>query len=74
MLRWTCSGGCPRLCITDKGVFRSPGGDIIEVEDPSALITQLLSAGHLSAAAVAEHYGRRIFRGHAGLSTTADRN
>ncbi|SDD80422.1 VOC family protein [Actinokineospora iranica] len=38
-----------------------------EVEDPSALIANLLAAGHLDQAAVTEHRGRRIFRGYAGI-------
>jgi hypothetical protein len=38
-----------------------------EVEDPSALIEQLLAAGHLPEAAVVEHNGRRNFRGYAGI-------
>ncbi|NNH68726.1 glyoxalase/bleomycin resistance/dioxygenase family protein [Nocardia uniformis] len=38
-----------------------------EVEDPTALIEQLLAAGHLPERAVAEHNGRKIFRGYAGI-------
>ncbi|WP_067845909.1 VOC family protein [Nocardia lijiangensis] len=38
-----------------------------EVEDPSALIEQLLNAGHLGADAVVEHRGRKIFRGYAAI-------
>lgn len=38
-----------------------------EVEDQSALIGNLLAAGHLSANVVAEHRGRRIFRGYAAI-------
>jgi Glyoxalase-like domain len=38
-----------------------------EVEDPSALIEQLLAAGHLGAEAVVEHRGRKIFRGYAAI-------
>jgi hypothetical protein len=38
-----------------------------EVEDPGALITQLLGAGHLSAEAVVEHHGRQLFRGLAAI-------
>ena len=34
-----------------------------EVEDPSALISQLLAAGHIGSEAVVEYRGRRIFRG-----------
>jgi hypothetical protein len=37
-----------------------------EVEDPSALIGQLLAAGHIDADAVVEHRGRKTFRGYAG--------
>jgi len=38
-----------------------------EVEDQSAFIGNLLAAGHLSEDAVAEHRGRRIFRGLAAI-------
>jgi hypothetical protein len=38
-----------------------------EVEDQSAFIGSLLSAGHLNEDAVAEHRGRRIFRGFAAI-------
>jgi hypothetical protein len=38
-----------------------------EVEDPSALVEQLLTAGHLPDAAVAEHNGRKTFRGLAAI-------
>lgn len=38
-----------------------------EVEDPSALIDQLLAAGHISEDMVAEHGDHRIFRGLAGI-------
>ncbi|SJZ91167.1 hypothetical protein SAMN02745673_01827 [Marinactinospora thermotolerans DSM 45154] len=38
-----------------------------EVEDPGALIERLLAAGHIGAEAVAEHNGRRIFRGYAAV-------
>jgi len=38
-----------------------------EVEDPSALISQLLAAGHIGSEAVVEHRGRRIFRGYAAI-------
>lgn len=38
-----------------------------EVEDPSALIEQLLSAGHLPAEAVVEHRGTKTFRGYAAI-------
>jgi hypothetical protein len=38
-----------------------------QVEDPSALIEQLLAAGHLGEEAVVEHRGRRIFRGYAAI-------
>ncbi|MEV4123436.1 VOC family protein [Nocardia sp. NPDC049707] len=38
-----------------------------EVEDPSALIEQLLAAGHLTADAVVEHHGRKTFRGYAAI-------
>ncbi|GAA5046023.1 VOC family protein [Nocardia callitridis] len=36
-------------------------------EDPTALIEQLLAAGHLPEAAVTEHGGHKIFRGFAGI-------
>ncbi len=38
-----------------------------EVEDPSALIGQLLAAGHIGADAVTEHNGRKNFRGYAAI-------
>jgi hypothetical protein len=38
-----------------------------KVEDQSTLIGNLLAAGHLSQDAVAEHRGRRFFRGHAAI-------
>ncbi|WP_255953612.1 VOC family protein [Streptomyces odontomachi] len=38
-----------------------------EVEDPSALIERLLAAGQVGQAAVAEHHGRKIFRGYAAI-------
>jgi hypothetical protein len=38
-----------------------------EVEDPSALVEQLLDAGHLDEGAVLEHGGRRTFRGYAAI-------
>ncbi|RKT51726.1 VOC family protein [Saccharothrix australiensis] len=38
-----------------------------EVEDPSALVGQLLAAGHLGEEAVAEHRGRKTFRGYAAI-------
>lgn len=38
-----------------------------EVEDQSELIGMLLAAGQLTEAAVAEHGGRRIFRGYAAI-------
>ncbi len=43
-----------------------------EVEDPGALIEQLLAAGHLDAEAVAEHRGRKIFRGYAAIRHPED--
>jgi len=43
-----------------------------DVEDPSPLIEQLLAAGHLTAEAVAEHHGRRIFRGYAAIRHPED--
>jgi hypothetical protein len=38
-----------------------------EVEDPSALIDQLLAAGHIGADAITDHRGRKIFRGYAAI-------
>ncbi|MEV0295487.1 VOC family protein [Nocardia sp. NPDC050710] len=38
-----------------------------EVEDPSALVEQLLAAGRLGADAVVEHHGRKTFRGYAAI-------
>ncbi|MCP2296882.1 Glyoxalase-like domain-containing protein [Nocardia amikacinitolerans] len=43
-----------------------------EMEDPSPLIEQLLAAGHLGEDAVAEHGGRKIFRGLAGIRHPED--
>ena len=43
-----------------------------EVEDPSALIKQLLAAGHIGAEAVVEHRGRKIFRGYAAIRHPED--
>ncbi|MFG2141005.1 VOC family protein [Streptomyces sp. NPDC048650] len=43
-----------------------------EVEDPSALIGQLLAAGHIGAEAVTEHRGRRTFRGYAAIRHPED--
>lgn len=43
-----------------------------EVEDPSALIEQLLGAGVIGAEAVAEHGGRKTFRGYAAIRHPED--
>jgi hypothetical protein len=43
-----------------------------EVEDPSALIEQLLAAGQLSPEAVVEHRGHKRFRGLAGIRHPED--
>ena len=43
-----------------------------EVEDPSPLIEQLLTAGRIGAAAVVEHRGRRRFRGYAAIRHPED--
>lgn len=43
-----------------------------EVEDPSALIDQLLAAGHVSADMITEHHGRKIFRGYAAIRHPED--
>ncbi|WP_024796314.1 VOC family protein [Tomitella biformata] len=37
------------------------------VEDPSALVDQLLAAGHLAQGQTHEHHGRRNFRGFAAI-------
>lgn len=37
------------------------------LEDPSTLVEQLLAAGHIGEDAVAEHRGRKTFRGYAGI-------
>ncbi|TDD50522.1 VOC family protein [Saccharopolyspora elongata] len=43
-----------------------------EVEDPSALIEQLLAAGHIGEEAVVEHRGRKNFRGYAAVRHPED--
>ena len=43
-----------------------------EVEDPSALVEGLLAAGHVGAEAVAEHRGRKVFRGYAAIRHPED--
>jgi hypothetical protein len=43
-----------------------------EVEDPSALVSQLLAAGHIGSEAVVEYRGRRIFRGYAAIRHPED--
>lgn len=43
-----------------------------QVEDPSALIDQLLAAGHIGQDAIAEHDGRKIFRGYAAIRHPGD--
>jgi hypothetical protein len=43
-----------------------------EVEDPSSLVERLLAAGHISEDAVAEHYGRKTFRGYAAIRHPED--
>jgi hypothetical protein len=43
-----------------------------EVEDPNVLIEQLLTAGHIGEEAVAEHHGRKIFRGYAAIRHPED--
>jgi hypothetical protein len=43
-----------------------------EVEDPSALVERLLAAGRIGEEAVAEHGGRRIFRGYAAVRHPED--
>ncbi|MFI6642757.1 VOC family protein [Streptomyces sp. NPDC050504] len=43
-----------------------------EVEDPSALVEQLLAAGHIGEEAVLEHGGRKTFRGYAAIRHPED--
>ncbi|MFE6690156.1 VOC family protein [Streptomyces sp. NPDC057743] len=43
-----------------------------EVEDPGALIEQLLAAGHIGEEAIAEHRGRKTFRGYAAIRHPED--
>jgi hypothetical protein len=43
-----------------------------EVEDPSALIKQLLAAGRIEAEAVVEHRGRTTFRSYAAIRHPED--
>jgi hypothetical protein len=43
-----------------------------EVEDPSALTSQLPAAGHMGSEAVVEYRGRRIFRGYAAIRHPED--
>ncbi len=43
-----------------------------EVEDPSPLVERLLAAGHIGEEAVAEHGGRRLFRGYAAVRHPED--
>ncbi|MDT9685536.1 VOC family protein [Streptomyces sp. TRM76323] len=43
-----------------------------EVEDPSALVEQLLAAGQIGEEAVTEHRGRKTFRGHAAIRHPED--
>ncbi|MEU7314235.1 VOC family protein [Streptomyces sp. NPDC007083] len=43
-----------------------------EVEDPSALIEELLAAGQIGGEAVAEHRGRKTFRGFAAIRHPED--
>lgn len=43
-----------------------------EVEDPSALVEQLLAAGHIGPEAVVEHRGRKTFRGYAAIRHPED--
>lgn len=43
-----------------------------EVEDPSSLVERLLTAGHISEDAVAEHHGRKTFRGYAAIRHPED--
>ncbi|MEF3114427.1 VOC family protein [Streptomyces chrestomyceticus] len=43
-----------------------------EVEDPSALVEQLLAAGHIGDEAVVEHRSRKTFRGYAAIRHPED--
>ena len=43
-----------------------------EVEDPSALVQQLLAAGRIGAEDIVEHRGRQIFRGYAAIRHSDD--
>ncbi|MFC4517314.1 VOC family protein [Streptomyces ehimensis] len=43
-----------------------------EVEDPSALIEQLLAAGQIGEEVVTEHRGRKTFRGYAAIRHPED--
>lgn len=43
-----------------------------EVEDPSALIEQLLAAGHIDQEAIVDHRGRKTFRGLAAIRHPED--
>ncbi|MFF9499721.1 VOC family protein [Streptomyces sp. NPDC014656] len=43
-----------------------------EVEDPGALIGQLLAAGQIGEEAVTEHRGRKTFRGYAAIRHPED--
>ena len=43
-----------------------------EVENPTALIEQLLAAGHVGEEAVTEHRGHKIFRGYAAIRHPED--
>jgi hypothetical protein len=43
-----------------------------ELEDPSALVEQLLAAGHIGEEAVVEHRGRKTFRGYAAIRHPED--
>jgi hypothetical protein len=43
-----------------------------ELEDPTALVEQLLAAGHIGQEAVLEHRGRKTFRGYAAIRHPED--
>jgi hypothetical protein len=43
-----------------------------EVEDPSALIAQLVAAGQIGDDAITEHRGRKTFRGYAAIRHPED--
>jgi hypothetical protein len=53
-------GECSRGKRTTETVDELTHGKPFEVENPSALISQLLAAGHIGSEVVVEYRGRRI--------------